>query len=75
MRKYPVSKFYIGVLGSGLALLILSEAISIWAVEESVRMEPSYCIVQAIFIIGIFSTLYIIFFDLPTAKFSFPMRE
>lgn len=71
MRKYPVSKFYIGVLGSGLALLILSEAISIWAVEESVRMEPSYYIVQAIFIIGIFSTLYIIFFDLPTAKFSF----
>ena len=54
MKKYPVSKFYFGVLGSGLALLILSEAISIWAVEESVRMEPSYYIVQAIFIIGIF---------------------
>ena len=63
MKKYSVSKFYIGMFCLGFLFLIVWEAILIWA-EESV-------LVHAICAVGILSCLYKIFFDLPTAKFSF----
>ena len=64
MKKYKVSKFYIGVFCLALLFVIICEAIIIWAEEESV-------IVHAIAIITVLTGIYIVLTDLPTAKFSF----
>lgn len=64
MKKYKVSKFYIGVFCLALLFVIICEAIIIWAEEESV-------IVHAIAIITVLTGIYIVLTDLPTARFSF----
>lgn len=71
MKKYPVSKYYIGTYSICLLIMLVYEAIFIWAVDDSARSDASYYIVHAIGVLGIILILYIVLTDLPTAKFSF----
>jgi len=71
MKKYPVTKFYIGVFGAGLLLSIVWEAIVIWGIGKSEPLGFDLIFFHAIGVMGIILALYCIFFDLPTAKFSF----
>ena len=71
MKKYPVSKYYIGTYSICLLIMLVYEAIFIWAVDDSARSDASYYIVHAIGALGIILILYIVLTDLPTAKFSF----
>ena len=71
MKKYPVSKFYIGVFCLGLLGTIGYEAIWIWGTEDSARCGADYYILHAIGITTILLIIYIVLTDLPTAKFSF----
>ena len=71
MKKYPVSKYYIGTYSICLLIMLIYEAINIWAVDDSARSDASYYIVHTIGVLGIFLILYIMLTDLPTAKFSF----
>ena len=71
MKKYKVSKFYIGVFCLGLLVMMGYEAIWIWGTEDSARCGADYYILHAIGIIGILLSIYIILTDLPTARFSF----
>ena len=71
MKKYKVSKFYIGVFCLGLLVMMGYEAIWIWGTEDSARCGADYYILHAIGIIGILLIIYIILTDLPTARFSF----
>lgn len=71
MKKYPVSKFYIGTYYICLLIMLVYEAINIWAVDDSARSDASYYILHAVGIFGIIIILYCILTDLSTAKFSF----
>ena len=67
MKKYPVSKFYNGVFGLGLLIVLGYETLVIFTLMGDFL---DY-VLLAIGAVGILSGLYIIFFDLPTARFSF----
>ena len=71
MKKYPVSKFYIGVFCLSLLGTIGYEAILIWGTEDSARCGADYYILHAIGITTILLIIYIVLTDLPTARFSF----
>ena len=71
MKKYPVSKFYIGTYYICLLIMLVYEAIFIWAVDDSARNDATYYIFHVIGILGIIIILYCILADLSTAKFSF----
>ena len=71
MKKYPVSKFYIGTYYIYLLIMLVYEAIFIWAVDDSARNDATYYIFHVIGILGIIIILYCILADLSTAKFSF----
>ena len=67
MKKYPVSKFYNGIFGLGLLVVLVYETLVIFTLMGDFL---DY-ILLAIGAVGILSGLYIILFDLPTARFSF----
>lgn len=71
MKKYPVSKLYIGVFGIDLFVVVVWEAILIWGTEESARCGADYYILHAMAITAFLLIVYIVLTDLPTAKFSF----
>ena len=67
MKKYPVSKFYNGIFGLGLLIVLVYETLVIFTLMGDFL---DY-ILLAIGAVGILAGLYKIFFDLPTARFSF----
>ena len=67
MKKYPVSKFYNGIFGLGLLVVLVYETLVIFTLMGDFL---DY-VLLAIGAVGILSGLYKIFFDLPTARFSF----
>ena len=67
MKKYPVSKYYNGIFGLGLLIVLVYETLVIFTLMGDFL---DY-VLLAIGAVGILSGLYIIFFDLPTARFSF----
>ena len=71
MKKYRVSKFYIGTFCLSLLVTIGYEAILIWRTEDSARCGADYYILHAIGITTILLIIYIVLTDLPTARFSF----
>ena len=71
MKKYRVSKFYIGTFCLGLLGTIGYEAIWIWGTEDSARCGADYYILHAVGITTILLIIYVILTDLPTARFSF----
>ena len=71
MKKYKVTKFYVGIFCGALLFMIGYEAILIWGMEDSARCGADYYILHAIGITTILLTIYVILTDLPTAKVSF----
>ena len=67
MKKYPVSKFYNGIFGLGLLIVLVYETLVIFTLMGDFL---DY-VLLAIGAVGILSGLYKIFCDLPTARFSF----
>ena len=67
MKKYPVSKFYNGIFGLGLLIVLVYETLVIFTLMGDFL---DY-VLLAIGAVGILSGLYKIFFYLTTARFSF----
>ena len=70
MKKYPVSKFYIGTYYICLLIMLVYEAL-VFSTLTSTNLAPMDYFDFSIGILGIFLILYIMLTDLPTAKFSF----
>lgn len=70
MKKYPVSKFYIGTYSICLLIILIYEALVLSTLTNTTLAPMDYFDIS-IGIVGILVILYLILTDLPTAKFSF----
>ena len=70
MKKYPVSKFYIGTYSICLLIMLVYEALVLSTLTNTTLAPMDYFDIS-IGIVGILVILYLILTDLSTAKFSF----
>lgn len=78
MKKYQVTKFYYGIYICGLAFILFGDVICATAIIEGIHNQVPLTsenimipmILEVIGLIGFIFCIYLIFFDLPTAKFS-----
>ena len=66
MKKYPVSKFYIGTYSICLLIILIYEALVLSTLTNTTLAPMDYFDIS-IGIVGILVILYLILTDLPTA--------
>lgn len=78
MKKYQVTKFYYGIYICGLAFILFNDGICAIAIIEGIQNHVPLTsvnviipiVLEVIGLVGLVFCIYLIFFDLPTAKFS-----
>lgn len=78
MKKYQVTKFYYGIYICGLVFILLNDGICAIAIIEGIQNQVLLTsenmiiaiVLEVIGLLGLVFCIYLIFFDLPTAKFS-----
>ena len=71
VKKYPVSKFTIGIYIGGILFAVIVQSIEIWLLVDTGKADMTFYFVTAMCIVTTSAGLFNILFDLPSAKYSF----